>query len=308
MNPRQFMFAMVGVLLVLMTVITALQIPPYVVPVIILPVVVGGIYWMRKTQAKNAQVPLAESAPELEQRVRAACGRVGRPDATVNIVTGGGRAFIAVHGTNVNVSPALGELMTDAELDALLLQEFAAPPNANRTVWLEILSVPALILVALTVLSLVLNLPLYGLGMLLAIIWIVAAAQLGLATRRTAKRVFEAYTARGGAAVPLVSAMMKLYSAGIRFTTATKATNELTRAEIAGQMQKHVAQLAALAGLTREELVTIGDAAGAIPELYAPERLPVMNRVLPYAWVIFFGGLIALIVVSVFVAMLLSSW
>jgi hypothetical protein len=292
----------VAVVIAVLTVVHYLRLPSYMVPVLVMITLMALLFWLQRQQLKLVREAAAEPAPELEARIRVACARFGRPDLGVALVTGAGRSVLRLQGGTMLVSPAAGKLMDDEELNALVLQELAySSDQATRRAWIDILGVPVAALAVFGGASLLTGLPLVGAGFLVVVAWLLVYSQTGLLTRRTARRMFEAYLGRGGDPVPFVRAVVKLY------TEVCRADPQFGRAATLKPMHLHLRQLVTMAGMPAEQLAAIGDAVGAPLELIAPERLPLGRRMAMNRLIIYSLIWVASLIISIVVALSLSN-
>lgn len=303
MNQRSLLFALVAILAVSVALSQILHLPAYATPLL---AIAGGlvVVWLFTRRQQQAYLTVAsEPNPELEQRVRSALTRVGHPNLQVVTLTDQGRSVIGLarEQGQVMVSPMLGAVMSDDELDALLLQELAAPQDLKRRVWLEILWLPGIFVAVMGVTALITGTLAYlGLALPLIVVWSVIASQTGWLTRRTLRLIWTAYASRGGKPEPLLSAMLKLHSEGYR------ALTPLQRNQVTGTLRAHLQVLARFAGISQHRLEELAEAVGAPEDLYRTRGLTLRQRLKANRFLLLMAGWLVLLVLSVLTALSLG--
>lgn len=255
--------------------------------------------WVRWEWYRRGQ-PVAESDPELEARVRAACARAGRPDLKPRVVSGAGQPYLQLRGQTVLISPASGRLLTDAELTALILDALSFSP-AERRRWLWRFLGPQLALLAIfTVISVVTGRPYVLLALWVLGLVLMVLTRRRLVNHRTARAGIQAFLDRGGDPRALAGALLKVYGALWR------AGHQ--RVELSTQIRGLVQLLAEMGGVTPEELAEIGREAEAPAELYRPVPAPgLAHRRSPYRPLVWVGVYLLGLIISLIVVNRLSN-
>jgi|GEM_PF-6166649 len=121
MIKKEVLVVALPVVLGLVLLQTILQIPP-LFGMILAPVVGLGAasLYTRYISRKRAK---STEDPALVARVQSLCSQFGYSPTDVSVVTGDGLPYLTVKGGQITVSPAMGQLLTDAELGAMLQEK-----------------------------------------------------------------------------------------------------------------------------------------------------------------------------------------
>lgn len=125
MSPRAFSYILLGLVLVLIITLNILHLPTWVSTVAPMLLTFIGLF-LYITFLKRQQVQPATD-PALSERAAASLARLGLQPVPIQVVTGGGRPVLQVKNGLVQISPRMGELLEDAELDAMMLMTFTHP-------------------------------------------------------------------------------------------------------------------------------------------------------------------------------------
>jgi hypothetical protein len=261
---------------------------------------IGYVSLAVRRRQQAIQAPVTVSDPELERRVRALCAAVGYAQVPVLAVSAGGRPMLRVRDGSLLISPQMGALLSDEELTALVTQELAAP---LRSTWKEMLRAawPLLVVLCLLIIPSVLTgKPFYMLILLIAAVWFAIAAQQGQLTARVARESFTVFLERGGDPAAYLSATAKVYA-----DIAGRADPRV-RTQLYGTMRAYLKMAAEMGCVAPGQLAELAAAAQAPVGLYAPERLPLRQRMAPYRFLFMVVGWVLLLGLSVLVAMSLN--
>lgn len=239
------------------------HVPTWVVTVTVMAVALGLVALQilraqRRQSVENQAVP----APELDSLVQQALARIGRPHVPFTFVSGG--LFIKKAEGRLRISPKMLDLLPPGELDALLLFEVEAPPNASLLIWVETLAGPVLIAALLALLSWTTGKPLYTQTLLLCGLFVIAAQ--GFITGRAARRAVRPYVRAGGEPGALVAGLARMHSYMLW------GIPEAVRPQQAAAARSYLQRVVQAAGLPPDYLRSAVDAVGGPPELHRPGR------------------------------------
>lgn len=270
---RKFTYLLAAGVVVVSLVAAWLEIPLWVTLPVAIGVVFAGMAGWLRYMASRSLAP-AEN-PEVAGRLAAICRQVGAAELQPVVVAGLGLPVLARHGNEIRISPRTSELLTDAELAAMVQELLSVPEGAVRRVrWLAWGPVAAVI--GLGVLGTLITRQAGVLGAATGLSAVVAVIWTGLRNRRgpfnagLVRTILRHFLERGGNPDHLASAQLKVYS-------------ELIRAgyhhpTVIAQLRQSLHLLAEMGGLPPERLQEVAAAVAAPEELHRPPRVPIWHR------------------------------
>lgn len=290
MTQRTMPFIAAAALLGVMILVAILELPMWLGTVGGILVVFSVLFWfLRSLNQKRFR---GISDPLLKARVEIALDRIGMAEVPVVVVDGAGLPVIYLKQGEVLVSPHAGELLSDAELDALLLQLFCVRPDVTRREMLRYYGPWIVALLVSGAVSLYTWRPWIGPVLGVMVVW----TQIDIRRRTIAKRAVEAnvqsFLDRGGDASSLLSGVIKTQSAVIR--------SGVNQTPVVSQLRGLVETIAQLGGIAPADVERL------TAHLQAPAELGAAGAAKARRQIFGLGLWAGLIVFSMLIAILLG--
>lgn len=242
-----------------------------IVPALLVAALIMFLYFRSVRRKQFAGI----TDPALLERVEAALRRIGMADVPHGLVDGNGLPVVYVRQGQLAVSPVAGNLLTDAELEALMLQALSLRPGANWQAGLRYWAPWAAVLLITGVISLYTGFPWIGPAFLVMVIWTNVDVRRRAVSGQAVEQHTRAFLDRGGDARSLLSALIKTQSTVIRAGFRQPA--------VVTQIRGLLRITARMGGISPAELEEYLSNLQAPLELRAPEEVKATRRVWVFA-------------------------